>query len=151
MCTLPPTRPRKRQLTSEPTTSQNNTTQRSPAVAGAPPRGAAAGIAGAARGGGGGGELKPVDAVLLAARGGVVKPPPGLYANAVELGAKKAAGKPVDTLLLGIVSGFHIGFGGLLAITVGGSIPAIKVWSVGEGYAVSAGQARCCCCCCCCC
>eukprot|EP00752_Nemacystus_decipiens_P007623 g6813.t1 len=108
--------------------------KRSAAVAGAgtgaPPRGAAAGVAGAARGGAAGaargGELKPVDAVLLAARGGVVKAPPGLYANAVELGAKKAAGKPADTLLLGIVSGFHIGFGGLLAVTVGGSMPAIK-------------------------
>eukprot|EP00903_Cladosiphon_okamuranus_P006030 g5948.t1 len=109
-----------------PATPGSHWVKRSAAAApgaGAPPRGF--GAAGAiARGGGG--ELKPVDAVLLAARGGVVKAPPGLYANAVEVGAKKAAGKPADILLLGMVSGFHIGFGGLLAITVGGSIPAIK-------------------------
>lgn len=70
--------------------------------------------------------LKPVNAALLA-RGGDIKPPPALYDNAVEIGAKKAAGTPTDTLLLGIISGCHIAFGGLLAVTIGANIPAIKV------------------------
>ncbi|CAM9578311.1 unnamed protein product [Ectocarpus sp. 4 AP-2014] len=94
--------------------------QRSTPAAGA--GAAAAAYAGALRAG----ALKPVEAVLQAPRGGLVKPPPGLYANAVDLGARKAAASPVDIVLLGILSGFHIGFGGLLAVTVGGSIPAIK-------------------------
>lgn len=70
--------------------------------------------------------LKPVDAALLA-RGGDVKPPPALYQNAVDIGAKKAAGTPRDTLLLGIISGCHIAFGGLLAVTIGANLPGIKV------------------------
>lgn len=70
--------------------------------------------------------LKPVDAAILA-RGGDVKPAPALYQNAVELGAKKAAGTPLDILLLGIISGCHIAFGGLLAVTIGANLPAMKV------------------------
>lgn len=70
--------------------------------------------------------LKPVDAALLA-RGGDVKPAPALYQNAVDIGAKKAAGTPRDTLLLGIISGCHIAFGGLLAVTIGANLPGIKV------------------------
>ena len=70
--------------------------------------------------------LKPVDAALLA-RGGGVLAPPALYTNAVEMGAKKAAKAPTETLLLGIISGCHIAFGGLLAITIGGAMPGIKV------------------------
>ncbi|CAM9237288.1 unnamed protein product [Ascophyllum nodosum] len=42
------------------------------------------------------------------------------------MGAKKAAKAPTETLLLGIISGCHIAFGGLLAITIGGAMPGIK-------------------------
>lgn len=70
--------------------------------------------------------LKPVDAALLA-RGGDIKSAPNLYLNAVELGAKKAAGKPRDIAILAVISGFHIGFGGWMAITIGGALPGIKV------------------------
>eukprot|EP00904_Undaria_pinnatifida_P004882 jgi/Undpi1/1523/HiC_scaffold_11.g04913.m1 len=76
------------------------------------------------------GALKPVEAALLA-RGGDILPPPALYANAVEIGAKKGAGAPVDTFLLGIISGCHIAFGGLLAVTIGGSLPAMKTANPG--------------------
>lgn len=69
--------------------------------------------------------LEPVEAALLA-RGGEVKPAPALYQNAVEIGAKKAAGSPIDTLILGIISGCHIAFGGLLAVTIGANLPGIK-------------------------
>lgn len=56
-----------------------------------------------------------------------MKSAPALYENAVELGAKKAANSPANIFLLGIIAGCHIAFGGLLALTVGGNIPDMKV------------------------
>eukprot|EP00611_Tribonema_gayanum_P029228 TRINITY_DN7748_c0_g1_i1.p1 TRINITY_DN7748_c0_g1~~TRINITY_DN7748_c0_g1_i1.p1 ORF type:complete len:335 (-),score=120.32 TRINITY_DN7748_c0_g1_i1:460-1464(-) len=57
--------------------------------------------------------------------------PPALYQNAVELGAKKAA-MPINKILtLGILSGCHIGFGALLAVTVGGNVPGMAAANPG--------------------
>ncbi|CAM9348801.1 unnamed protein product [Hapterophycus canaliculatus] len=54
-----------------------------------------------------------------------VKPPPQMYQNAVDIGQKKAAAPASKTFLMGIISGCHIGFGALLAVTVGGNCPGL--------------------------
>ncbi|CAM9647771.1 unnamed protein product [Choristocarpus tenellus] len=54
-----------------------------------------------------------------------VKSPPDMYQNAVNVGEKKAAAPAFKTFLMGIISGCHIAFGGLLALTVGGNCPGI--------------------------
>ncbi|CAM9361629.1 unnamed protein product [Discosporangium mesarthrocarpum] len=72
----------------------------------------------------------PVPRAFLV-RGGDVKAPAELYQNAVAIGEKKAAGKAKNTLLLGFLSGSHIAFGGLLALTVGGNIPGMVATNPG--------------------
>lgn len=52
-------------------------------------------------------------------------PPPALYANAVAIGEKKAHTPASTTLKLSILSGAHIGLGGLLAMTIGGNMAAM--------------------------
>lgn len=54
-----------------------------------------------------------------------VKAPPDMYENAVNVGGKKAAMPGSKIFLLGIISGCHIAFGGLLAISVGGNCPGL--------------------------
>lgn len=54
-----------------------------------------------------------------------VKAPPDMYKNAVDVGEKKAAASPGKIFTMGIISGCHIAFGALLAITVGGNCPGI--------------------------
>ncbi|CAM9745512.1 unnamed protein product [Chrysoparadoxa australica] len=58
-------------------------------------------------------------------RGGEVLPPPAVYANVVGIGTKKASLPLFDLSLLSVLSGIHISFGGLLALTVGGNMPGI--------------------------
>lgn len=60
-----------------------------------------------------------------------VKPPPMMYQNAVDIGEKKAAGPAAKTFLMGIISGCHIGFGALLAVTVGGNCPGLLATNPG--------------------
>jgi formate/nitrite transporter len=55
----------------------------------------------------------------------------GVYDSAVTLGAGKAA-TPVKKLLpLSFLSGAHIALGGLLAVSIGGSVPGIKAANPG--------------------
>ncbi|CAM9291529.1 unnamed protein product [Choristocarpus tenellus] len=72
----------------------------------------------------------PMENALMV-RGGDVKPPLGLYENAVAVGEKKATGSCQNTLMLGFISGCHIAFGGLLALTVGANIPAMATANPG--------------------
>lgn len=60
-----------------------------------------------------------------------VKTPPDMYQNAVNIGEKKAAMPAAKTFLLGIISGCHIAFGALLAITVGGNCPGLAATNPG--------------------
>lgn len=60
-----------------------------------------------------------------------VKPPPQMYQNAVDIGEKKAAAPATKTFLMGIISGCHIGFGALLAVTVGGNCPGLLATNPG--------------------
>ncbi|CAM9389192.1 unnamed protein product, partial [Phaeothamnion confervicola] len=59
---------------------------------------------------------------VLALRGGIVKSAPELYENAVALGEKKAAAPARKVAILSLISGAHIAFGGLLAVTIGGNL-----------------------------
>ncbi|CAM9104145.1 unnamed protein product [Laminaria digitata] len=60
-----------------------------------------------------------------------VKPPADMYQNAVNVGEKKAAMPAAKTFLMGIISGCHIAFGALLAITVGGNCPGLAASNPG--------------------
>lgn len=60
-----------------------------------------------------------------------VKPPPQMYQNAVDIGEKKASAAAKKTFLMGIISGCHIGFGALLAVTVGGNCPGLLATNPG--------------------
>lgn len=60
-----------------------------------------------------------------------VKPPPLMYQNAVDIGEKKAAAPVFKTFLMGIISGCHIGFGALLAVTIGGNCPGLLATNPG--------------------
>ena len=40
-----------------------------------------------------------------------LRPPKSMYANVAELGAMKASQSPIQTFILGILSGCHIAFG----------------------------------------
>ncbi|CAM9515770.1 unnamed protein product [Discosporangium mesarthrocarpum] len=60
-----------------------------------------------------------------------IKAPPDMYQNAVNVGEKKAAAPASKTFLMGIISGCHIAFGGLLALTVGGNCPGIAAANPG--------------------
>lgn len=55
-----------------------------------------------------------------------VKSPSDMYAGAVKLGALKASYSASKIMRLGLISGAHIGFGAMLAMTVGGNIPGIQ-------------------------
>lgn len=54
-----------------------------------------------------------------------------MYQNAVDIGEKKAASPATKTFLMGIISGCHIGFGALLAVTVGGNCPGLLATNPG--------------------
>lgn len=60
-----------------------------------------------------------------------VKAPPDMYHNAVNVGQKKAASTAPKTFLMGIISGCHIAFGALLAVTVGGNCPGLAASNPG--------------------
>jgi len=72
-----------------------------------------------------------VSAAPAAASAPSVKPPPLMYQNAVDIGQKKAAAPVFKTFLMGIISGCHIGFGALLAVTVGGNCPGLLATNPG--------------------
>ncbi len=72
-----------------------------------------------------------VAAAPAAASAPSVKPPPLMYQNAVDIGAKKAAAPVFKTFLMGIISGCHIGFGALLALTIGGNCPGLLATNPG--------------------
>lgn len=59
------------------------------------------------------------------------KPPPGAFQAAVTLGAMKASQPAWKVLLLGIIAGAYIAIGALLALTVAGAVPALKVANIG--------------------
>ena len=61
----------------------------------------------------------------------MVKPPPALLENAITLGAAKASLPFTKVLLLGILSGIHIGFGAFLALSIGGMCPGIMAANPG--------------------
>lgn len=54
-----------------------------------------------------------------------VLPPPEMFKNAVNVGAKKASLPASKIFTLGVLSGCHIGFGALLALSVGGNVPGV--------------------------
>lgn len=60
-----------------------------------------------------------------------VKAPPDMYQNAVNVGEKKGAQSAQKTFLMGIISGCHIAFGALLAVTVGGNCPGLAATNPG--------------------
>lgn len=60
-----------------------------------------------------------------------VKAPPDMYQNAVNVGEKKGVQPALKTFLMGIISGCHIAFGALLAITVGGNCPGLAATNPG--------------------
>ena len=60
-----------------------------------------------------------------------VKAPPDMYQNAVNVGEKKGGQPAQKTFLMGIISGCHIAFGALLAITVGGNCPGLAATNPG--------------------
>ncbi|CAM9139835.1 unnamed protein product [Ectocarpus sp. 6 AP-2014] len=60
-----------------------------------------------------------------------VKPPPQMYQNAVDIGQKKASGSAAKLFLMGIISGCHIGFGALLAVSIGGNCPGLLATNPG--------------------
>ncbi|CAM9666135.1 unnamed protein product [Ascophyllum nodosum] len=72
-----------------------------------------------------------MSAVLVPANPSGVKAPPDMYQNAVNMGEKKAAAPAAKTFLMGIISGSHIAFGALLAITVGGNCPGLTATNPG--------------------
>lgn len=72
-----------------------------------------------------------VPAAPAAAAAPSVKPPPLMYQNAVDIGEKKAASSAAKIFLMGIISGCHIGFGALLAVTVGGNCPGLLATNPG--------------------
>jgi formate/nitrite transporter FocA (FNT family) len=49
-----------------------------------------------------------------------------MYTGAVKLGTLKAGAPAAKIFRLGLISGAHIGFGAMLAMTVGGAIPGIQ-------------------------
>ena len=55
----------------------------------------------------------------------------GVYDSAVALGASKAATPNKKLLPLAFLSGAHIALGGLLAVSIGGSVPMIKASNPG--------------------
>ena len=57
----------------------------------------------------------------------LITPPPAMYESAVTLGAAKSRAPAWKVLLMGIVAGAYIALGALLALCVGGALPAIKV------------------------
>lgn len=61
----------------------------------------------------------------------LIKPPPGAFQAAVDLGATKASQSAAKVFLLGCVAGCYIAFGALLALTVGGALPALKADNIG--------------------
>lgn len=60
-----------------------------------------------------------------------LKAPPVMYAGVATTGGAKASLSPLKTLLLGIISGCHIGFGAFLSLAVGGACPAIATANPG--------------------
>lgn len=78
-------------------------------------------------------EVTSADAVITApaASAPSVKPPPEMYQNAVSIGEKKAAAPAAKTFLMGIISGCHIGFGALLAVSIGGNCPGLVATNPG--------------------
>ena len=79
-----------------------------------------------------GGNSLPAPIASKVAVGSVgVKAPPDMYENAVAAGTAKAAMTPVKTLVLGVLSGCHIGFGALLMILIGGNCPGIAAANPG--------------------
>lgn len=60
-----------------------------------------------------------------------LKPPAAMYNGASMIGGAKGSLTPLKILLLGILSGCHIGFGAFLSLAVGGACPAIAAANPG--------------------
>ncbi|CAK0782118.1 hypothetical protein CVIRNUC_005569 [Coccomyxa viridis] len=58
-------------------------------------------------------------------------PPPSIYDAAVKMGAEKAVMPAWKTFWLGVLAGFYLSFGGLLAYSIGGEVPDIKASNPG--------------------
>lgn len=54
-----------------------------------------------------------------------LKAPPDMYQNAVDIGEKKAAASGAKILTMGVISGCHIAFGALLALSIGANCPEL--------------------------
>lgn len=74
---------------------------------------------------------QPATQVNLLSKSSMVKTPPQMYEAAVALGAAKSQSPPWKTLLLGIVAGAYIAIGALLALSIGGALPAISAANPG--------------------
>ncbi|CAL5221104.1 g3237 [Coccomyxa viridis] len=53
-------------------------------------------------------------------------PPPSIYDAAVRMGVEKANMPAWKTFYLGVLAGFYLSFGGVLAYSIGGEVPSIK-------------------------
>lgn len=61
----------------------------------------------------------------------LISPPPGAFQAAADLGATKAANSTAAILVLGFAAGAYLALGGLLALSVGGSSPALAAANPG--------------------
>eukprot|EP00953_Heterococcus_sp_UTEX-ZZ885_P031897 16689-Heterococcus_DN1.PRE.9 len=85
---------------------------------------------------------EPAQAAAAAAPAPLMAPP-ALYQNAVKLGEAKAAMPVSKILTLGILSGCHIAFGAMLAISVGGTCSNMAATNPGaQKFLLGAGTAR---------
>jgi hypothetical protein len=71
-----------------------------------------------------------------------VFPPAAVYSKVVEAGAAKAAMPWAKVLVLGVLAGVYIGFGGLLANMVGGNCPGAHPPGGGGRRGALGGMAR---------
>jgi Formate/nitrite transporter len=87
---------------------------------------------------------KPAEAAATAAATpAALMAPPAMYQNAVKLGEAKAAMPVSKILTLGILSGCHIAFGALLAISVGGTCSNMAATNPGaQKFLLGAGTTR---------
>lgn len=64
--------------------------------------------------------------------------PAGIYMTIAEVGGKKAQLPPMKTLVMGIVAGVYIGFGGMLAFSVLSNMPGLLSTNPGLAKLISA-------------
>ena len=61
----------------------------------------------------------------------LIAPPPAAFQAAAALGSSKAALKTLPIIVLGMAAGAYLAIGGLLALSVGGSAPALAASNPG--------------------